>query len=109
MGVIFLATQRISIEVEENPNQSFMAWISYGTPDIAITRIIHLKYYTTFETAKVVGRLPLFRLWLFLFFSLAFLSHNDLYCAQVVAEVCNLIWKWVHFFQRLEVTKTMKA
>lgn len=41
--------QRISVEVDEDPSQSFMAQILYGTLDIAITHIIHMKDYTTFE------------------------------------------------------------
>lgn len=60
MRVLFLAMQRIPVEVDEDPSQSFMAQILYGTPNIAITHIIHMKDYTTFEATELVGRLPLF-------------------------------------------------
>ena len=36
MGVLFLATQRIPVEIESNPNQSFIAWLPFGTLDIAM-------------------------------------------------------------------------
>ena len=42
MGVFFPATQRIPIEIEENPSRSFMAQLSYSTVDIAIARILHM-------------------------------------------------------------------
>lgn len=54
--------QKIPVKVDENPSQSFMAQIPYGTLDIAITRIIHMKEYTAFETTELVGHFPLFHL-----------------------------------------------
>ena len=42
MGVFFPATQRIPIEIEENPSRSFMAQLSYSTVDIAIAHILHI-------------------------------------------------------------------
>lgn len=60
MRVLFLAMQRIPVEVDEDPSQSFMTQILYGTPDIAITHIIRMKDYTTFEATELVSRLPLF-------------------------------------------------
>ncbi|KAL6316315.1 hypothetical protein AAG906_017948 [Vitis piasezkii] len=41
-------------KVDENPNQSFMSRLPYGTPDTAITHIIYLKDYTTFKTMEVL-------------------------------------------------------
>ena len=60
MRVLFLAMQWILIEVDEDPNQSFMTRLPYGTTDTVITRIIHMKDYTTFETMEVVSHFPLF-------------------------------------------------
>lgn len=44
-----------------------MAWLSYGTLDAAIARILHIKDYTTFETTKVV--------FLMIFFVSPLISH----------------------------------
>ena len=60
--VLFPATQRIPIEVDEDPNQSFMTRLPYGSPNTAIGTIIHMKDYTTFKTTEVVGHLHLFHL-----------------------------------------------
>ncbi|RVW37496.1 hypothetical protein CK203_113227 [Vitis vinifera] len=49
-----LHTKRILVKVDENPNQSFMSRLPYGTPDTAITHIIYLKDYTTFKTMEVL-------------------------------------------------------
>ncbi|KAL6350513.1 hypothetical protein AAG906_019160 [Vitis piasezkii] len=54
MRVLFPATQRIPIEVDEDPNQSFMTRLPYGSPNTAIGTIIHMKDYTTFKTTEVV-------------------------------------------------------
>ncbi|KAL6323622.1 hypothetical protein AAG906_039216 [Vitis piasezkii] len=54
MGVLFPTMLRIQIEVDGYPSQSFMAQLSYGTLDIAIAHIIHMKNYTTFETVEMV-------------------------------------------------------
>ena len=62
MGVLFLATQRILVEVDKDPSQSFMARLSYDTPNTAIVYIIYMQNYTTFETIEMVGHLILFRL-----------------------------------------------
>ena len=69
MSVLFPATQRILIKIDDNLNWSFMTQIPYGTPDTAIARIIHRQDYTDFETAKVVSHLPIFCLF---FLSLLF-------------------------------------
>ena len=82
--MLFSAIQRIPIEVDEDPSQSFMAQFPYGTLDTTVAHIIHMKDYTTFETAKVISRLFFFSLVTFLVFPLVFLffffSHNDLCC-----------------------------
>nr|CAN69098.1 hypothetical protein VITISV_025440 [Vitis vinifera] len=76
---LFLATQRILVEVDDL-NQSFMVRLLYGTLDIAIVRIIHMKDYTTFEIVEMV-----------------------------IVEVCNLIRQRAHFLQQLEAVETMMA
>ena len=58
MGVLFSTTQRIPIEIESNPNQSFMARLPFGTLDTIISRIMCMQDYTTFEMAKVVSYFP---------------------------------------------------
>ena len=58
--MLFSAIQRIPIEVDEDPSQSFMAQFPYGTLDTTVAHIIHMKDYTTFETAKVISRLFFF-------------------------------------------------
>lgn len=42
MGVLFLATQRILVEVDKDPSQSFMARLPYDTPNTAIVYIIYM-------------------------------------------------------------------
>ena len=70
MEALFLATQRIPIEVDEDPSQYFMAWLLYGIADIAIAHIIHMQDYIAFETTKVVSHPYLCHLWFFWFFFL---------------------------------------
>ena len=83
MGVLFLATQWIPFEIDDNHNRSFMTWLPYNTSDTAIARIIHMQDYTTFEKKEVVSRLPIFCL-----FCLSLLSYKDFFVApQVIAEV----------------------
>lgn len=62
IGVFFLVTQQILVEIDKNPSQSFMTRLLYDTPDTAITHILHLQDYVAFETTEVVGLLPYFRL-----------------------------------------------
>ncbi|KAJ9709490.1 hypothetical protein PVL29_001122 [Vitis rotundifolia] len=40
MGVLFPTIQRIPVEIDNDPNQSFTAQFSYGTPDSIISRIM---------------------------------------------------------------------
>ena len=51
MGVLFSATQRILIEIDNDPNQSFMARLPYSTPGTAISRIMPMHDYTAFKMA----------------------------------------------------------
>ena len=62
MGVLFSVTQRIPVEVDEDPSQSFMARLLYDTPNTTIVCILYMQDYTTFETTEMVGHLILFRL-----------------------------------------------
>ena len=52
MGVLFLATQWIPIEIENNPDHSFMAWLPYGTPNNVISHIMPMQDYMAFEKRK---------------------------------------------------------
>ncbi|KAJ9687455.1 hypothetical protein PVL29_016086 [Vitis rotundifolia] len=54
MGVLFSTMQRIPVKVDENSIQSFMAWLSCGTPNVTIAYIFHAKDYIAFEIVKVV-------------------------------------------------------
>ena len=58
MGVLFLATQQIPVEIESNLNQPFIARLPFGTLDTAISRIMPMQDYTAFETMEVVSRFP---------------------------------------------------
>ena len=61
--------------------------------------------FSSFWAPKVVGRLPLFRLF---FLSLSF--YNDFYVvSQVVVEIQNLMRQHTHLFHPLEVMETMRA
>ena len=51
MGVLFSATQRIPIEIDNDPNQSFTARLPYSTSGTAISRIMPMQDYTAFEMA----------------------------------------------------------
>ena len=62
MGVLFQAMQRILIEVDEDPNQSFMPRLPYGILNTTIAHIIHMKGYIAFEIAEVVSHPPIFHL-----------------------------------------------
>lgn len=62
IGVLFLVTQQIPVEIDKNPSQSFMTQLLYSTPNTAITHILHIQDYIAFETTEVVGLLLFFRL-----------------------------------------------
>ena len=72
MGVLFPATQRIPIEIDDNPSRFFKARLSYSTPDIDTACIARMQDYTAFEMAKVVSRPPIFYL-----FCLSLLFYNN--------------------------------
>lgn len=40
MGVLFSVTQWVLVEMESNPSQSFIAQLSFDTPDNAISHIL---------------------------------------------------------------------
>ncbi|KAL6345976.1 hypothetical protein AAG906_025256 [Vitis piasezkii] len=52
--VFFLVTQRILVEMDKDPNQSFMVRFPHDTSNTAIARIMNMNDYTTFETAEMV-------------------------------------------------------
>ena len=58
--VLFLATQWILIEINNDLNGFFIARLSYGTSDSAISRIMPMQDYMTFETVEMVSCLPFF-------------------------------------------------
>ena len=75
--------QWIRVEIDDNPNRSFIVRFLYSTLDTAIACILHMQDYSTFEMAEVVSRLPRFRL-----FCLSLLFYNDFSVApQVIARV----------------------
>lgn len=58
MRVFFPATQRILIEIKNDLDRSSTVCLSYGTSDTAISRIMPMLDYTTFEMVEVVSRSP---------------------------------------------------
>lgn len=58
MGVLFSTTQRIPVEIENNSDRSFTMHLSYGTPNTAISHIMPMWDYTSFEMVEVVSRSP---------------------------------------------------
>ena len=58
MTVLFPATQQILIEIKSDMDRSSTTCFSYGTPDTAISHIMPMLDYTTFEMAEVVSRSP---------------------------------------------------
>ena len=62
--MLFLATQRILVEVDDNPSRSYMARLPYDTLDTSIACIFHMQGYIAFKRTEVVSCLPLFHLFL---------------------------------------------
>lgn len=56
MRVLFSTTQQIPIEIENNSDRSFTTHLSYGTLNTAISRIMPMWNYTSFEMVEVVSR-----------------------------------------------------
>ena len=59
MRVFFPVNQWIPVEMDEDPNRSFMVQFLHHTSKMVIARIMHMNYYTAFETTEVVSH-PLF-------------------------------------------------
>lgn len=59
MGVLFLVSRKVSMDLKSDPSLSFVARLPFGTSDIVISRILPMQDYTIFETAKMVSRFPL--------------------------------------------------
>ena len=59
MRVFFPVNQWIPVEMDEDPNRSFMVQFLHHTSNIVIARILHMNDYTAFETTEVVCH-PLF-------------------------------------------------
>ena len=58
MRVLFPATQRILIEIKNDLDRSSTTCFSYGTLNTAISHIMPMLDYMTFEMAEVVSRSP---------------------------------------------------
>nr|CAN67980.1 hypothetical protein VITISV_005014 [Vitis vinifera] len=54
MGMLFSTTQWIPVEIDNDPSRSFTTRFSYGTLDFAISRIMPMQDYTTFQMAEVL-------------------------------------------------------
>ena len=85
-GVLFPVMQWIPVEIDDNPNRSFIVRFLYSTLDTAIACILHMQDYSTFEMAEVVSRLPRFRL-----FCLSLLFYNDF---SVAPQVIARVWRY---------------
>lgn len=58
MGVLFLATRRVSVDLESDPNLSFANRLPFGTPNTVVSRILPMQDYTVFKIEKVVSLFP---------------------------------------------------
>lgn len=59
MGVLFLATWRVSVDLESDPTISFVAYLQFSTPDSVVSHILPMQDYTTIKTTKMVSLSPL--------------------------------------------------
>ena len=105
MGMLFSTTQRIPVEIDNDPSRSFTTQFSYGTPDFAISCIMSMQDYTTFQMVEVVSHFPFFYYFALAssFIMISLLPH------QVIAGVRNLMWQHAQLFYQLEATETMRA
>ena len=89
MGMLFSTTQWIPVEIDNDPSRSFTTRFSYGTLDFAISRIMPMQDYTTFQMAEVVSHFPFFDYFALAssFIMISLLPH------QVIAGVRNLMWQ----------------
>lgn len=67
MNYLFPIAQRILVEVDNDPEQSFTARAPFGTLNSAIEVIMPMKRYSTMQMAKIVRNIPSFHY--FSFFS----------------------------------------
>lgn len=58
IGDLFLATQRVSMDLDGDPNIFFVARLLFGTLDFVASRIPPMQDYTALGTAEVVSFLP---------------------------------------------------
>ena len=58
MRVLFPAIQRILVEIDNDLDRFFTVHLSYNTSDTAISRIMPMWDYTSFEMIDVVSRSP---------------------------------------------------
>lgn len=63
MGVLFSATQWISVKIENNLDGSFTTRLPYGTLNNVISRIMSMQDYTTFEMMEVVSYFSFLFIW----------------------------------------------
>lgn len=66
--VFFPVMQRILVEMDKDPNQSFMVRFPHDTSNTAISHIMNMNDYTAFETSKMVGHPLFFHLCIFSIF-----------------------------------------
>lgn len=62
MGVLFPATRRVSMDLDGDPNISFVTRLAFGTLESVVPWILPMQDYIVVETAKLVN-LSLFYLW----------------------------------------------
>lgn len=59
MGKLFLVTRRVSVDLDDDPNISFVARLLFSTLESIVSRILPMQDYTTIETAEVISLSPL--------------------------------------------------
>lgn len=62
MGVLFPATRRVSMDLDGDPNISFVTRLAFGTLESVVPWILPMQDYIVVETAKLVN-FSLFYLW----------------------------------------------
>lgn len=62
MGVLFPATRRVSMDLDGDPNISFVTRLAFGTLESVVPWILPMQDYIVVETTKLVN-LSLFYLW----------------------------------------------
>ena len=59
MGKLFLVTRRVSVDLDDDPNISFVARLLFSTLESIVSRILPMQDYRTIEMAEVVSLFPL--------------------------------------------------